>query len=508
MTVTILPRIAIAASMLAGCSLLYNPNNLPSPPDPVIPDGPPVDAREPDAPPIDVTALKLGGALPAMLLEGQGDGGSRPAVVVVTGENIGPDATVTLVAPRGVTPAPMVQVDNAHAARAPNGHVLAVPVTLAVDTGRATGTMALTVQVSQMTPTGPIAAMASNPVTVQYLPELTAAITDPAALAAKYSEVKLSGTVLSFPASASASRVAIVAVASIDLGGVHADAMGSVPGSGGGAGGPAKVVGGGPSGGQPGNFLVGNQGAVVAGGGGGYRVAGGGGHDLGGNIAAPGGGPIGDDFVSSYATNRSSGGGGGGMSAGGGGGGTIEITAGGTLKIGPVSAGGAAGGGDGLLSGAAGGGTGGTVVLRSKAGSATLGAVTVSAGAAGHNGALTPAAGAGSDGRVRYEAVSVTGAPAAPARRGAVFAHDNPVATSDPQPAISLISAAGSDAFKLFVVDGAGATTTSMTVVFGSPTALVRPPLSPGYNQVCVTTPQGGPTIEESKNCIEIGYAR
>jgi hypothetical protein len=175
------PRIAIAASVLAGCSLLYNPGNLPGAGTGTGSD-PTGDASEPDSPPIDVAALKLEAASPAMLFEGQGDGGSRQAVVVVSGENIGSDATVALVPPNGVSPPPMIQVDNAHAARAPSGHVLAVPVTLPVDTGRATGTVALTVRVTQMTPTGPITLTVSGP-TVQYLPELTAPVTDPAVLA-------------------------------------------------------------------------------------------------------------------------------------------------------------------------------------------------------------------------------------------------------------------------------------------------------------------------------------
>ena len=57
MTVMTSPGIALAASMLAGCSLLYNPNNL---------SAPAADAPEPDAPPIDVTALHVAAAAPAV----------------------------------------------------------------------------------------------------------------------------------------------------------------------------------------------------------------------------------------------------------------------------------------------------------------------------------------------------------------------------------------------------------------------------------------------------------
>ncbi|TMQ05444.1 MAG: hypothetical protein E6J90_48965 [Deltaproteobacteria bacterium] len=208
-------------------------------------------------------------------------------------------------------------------------------------------------------------------------------------------------------------------------------------------------------------------------------------------VAAAGGGATGDDLISSYATNQSGGGGGGGASPGGGGGGTLEITAGGTLKIGAVSANGGAGGAGSLLAGAAGGGSGGTVILRS-GGPITLGSVTVGGGSGG------------------YDAPSVMGAAGLPstAQRGAAFAADNPIATSDPQPAITLISAASGDAFKLFVIDATGVTTVSSTVVFGTGMAVVKPPLSPGYNRICVATPLGSLAASESMNCIEIGYAR
>ena len=221
-------------------------------------------------------------------------------------------------------------------------------------------------------------------------------------------------------------------------------------------------------------------------------------------VAAAGGGATGDDLISSYATNQSGGGGGGGASPGGGGGGTLEITAGGTLKIGAVSANGGAGGAGSLLAGAAGGGSGGTVILRS-GGPITLGSVTVGGGSGGGS-----AAGTGAEGRMRYDAPSVMGAAGLPstAQRGAAFAADNPIATSDPQPAITLISAASGDAFKLFVIDATGVTTVSSTVVFGTGMAVVKPPLSPGYNRICVATPLGSLAASESMNCIEIGYAR
>src|SRR6266545_6420757 len=78
----------VLAAALAGCSLIYNPNGLPQPGDA------PADAELIiDA---DPTMLVLSDVAPATINEGQGDGGGRAAVVVIRGENIAPDAMVTI----------------------------------------------------------------------------------------------------------------------------------------------------------------------------------------------------------------------------------------------------------------------------------------------------------------------------------------------------------------------------------------------------------------------------
>src|SRR5262245_8878664 len=69
------PSVAVVAPALTGCSLLYNPTNLPDA----------IDARPADANPC---ALVLDDAGPATIDEGQGAGGSAPAVVVLRGENL------------------------------------------------------------------------------------------------------------------------------------------------------------------------------------------------------------------------------------------------------------------------------------------------------------------------------------------------------------------------------------------------------------------------------------
>ena len=57
-----------------GCTLVLDPDNLP----------PPTDARVIDAPP-DPDLLTITGAVPAMIPEGTGAAGGRPAVIMLTG---------------------------------------------------------------------------------------------------------------------------------------------------------------------------------------------------------------------------------------------------------------------------------------------------------------------------------------------------------------------------------------------------------------------------------------
>ena len=72
------PRVAfVAPLLLAGCSLIYNPNNLP---DPRV-----IDAAVVDANPC---ALVIDDVAPKIIDEGQGAGGSVPALVVLHGNNI------------------------------------------------------------------------------------------------------------------------------------------------------------------------------------------------------------------------------------------------------------------------------------------------------------------------------------------------------------------------------------------------------------------------------------
>jgi len=476
---------------LTGCSLIYNPSNLP----------PPIDA------PPDPTMLQLGGAGPMMLFEGQGTGGSRPAILAITGKNLTVAATVRVYATGSETPMitvnsndPMITSKVSAAS-----DVLAVSVTLPVDPAlpaNATSAMQdipLTIEVSQPAAGGPVTQTLTGAVTMRTLPELIAGTADSASLRPMYSQVDLSGP-LTFAAAAGKPRALIRSASTINLKDVTVSAVGSVPGPGGVAGGPSgQAGGGGSSGGSAGNLLSG-------GGGGGLATAGQSGGGMGGTIM--GGIANGDPLISDYKTpntNISGGGGGGDSSVGGGGGGTLELTAAGDVHVDAITANGGAGANGGVTP--AGGGAGGIVVIRS-GGTATLGgAINAVGGLGGTGGAGT--AGAGSLGRTRIDASVVSGTPVVTPsfHAGASWDPATPLTTKTSPFGMKLLGMAA-DKFDVVVLDGAGgASSPAFTADFGNASQItVRPTLQPGFNRVCVTRTGGSVTVVEATNCIDVAY--
>lgn len=464
----------LGALALAGCELLYDPDNLPSPID--APDGHILNLDDP----------RITGVGPLVLLEGQGTGGSKPAILTLTGSDMARDATVALTPVNAQGSAPMIEIDNAHAVRSIGGEVLAVPVTLPIDKTRGTTApgedVALTVQITQTGSNG--SPVMSSPfegkLTLRNLPELEIPISDSRTLAPRYSAVTVGMTTDSkITAITNPSPAVIRAVGSIVLGNVHADASGKTPGPGGGVGGDAGKAGGGMGGGAAGSTLVAGGGGAISS----------------------------DELITAFATSGG-GGGGGGTNPGGGGGGTLEITAGGTLTVGAITANGA-NGQSGVSGG--GGGSGGAIILRSGA-LAMFGAVTTTGGAGGvSTGSLLPNGGPGGGGRLRYDVPPPFTAPAMlPAhRRGVAFDPStaiNPLVTNNQHQVLRVWGAAASTEFTVFILGPDGNTTASTTVTLGSASADITPTLSIGYNRVCVTPPLGNPTIEESSNCIDIAY--
>ncbi|MCW5807555.1 MAG: hypothetical protein KIT31_34680, partial [Deltaproteobacteria bacterium] len=125
-----LTLLAVALCGGSGCSLIYNPNNLPEP----ATDGKlPPDA--PDAQIIldaDPSALELTRVTPAVLVEGTGTGGGRAVVVVIEGRQIVPGAKVEI-GPHGGLGVAKILVDNDKVDVSADGNMIAVPVVVEVD---------------------------------------------------------------------------------------------------------------------------------------------------------------------------------------------------------------------------------------------------------------------------------------------------------------------------------------------------------------------------------------
>jgi hypothetical protein len=475
----------IPAVFVGGCSLIYNENNIDKPSDArVIMDAP--DAMI-DANP---SNLMLTTVESAPLLEGQGDGGSRAAVLVVKGMNIVAGATITVAATTGTA---MIETVGDAVVSAQND-AIAIPVIAHVDTAFAAGaSKELTITVTQPSAEG----MTTQTIAwmLQGLGELEPGGAGNVTLTTtatpfRYSRVNITGTL-----TISGTQKAIIqSTSSISINAITGlNASTVTAGPGGGNGGAASGDGFGPGRGTKGN-------ATAAGGGGaGFLTIGGDGVQNSGS----GGPATGEVWITSYATNAGSGGGGG-TSNGGGSGGTIELTAGGTLSAPAITANGAAGAGNVTTGG--GGGSGGVIVLRSYAAATLAGALTVN-GAAGGAGLLS-AGGDGRSGRARVDAASITGTLGATSHRGFMFNTTAPLIVREPMPNLSATSAAG-DRWDLHRVTPAVVSIDKTLVDFGAVTQLdtVKPTaLSPGLNKLCAVHEGATLANDESRNCIDIAY--
>lgn len=481
-----------AAPVLAGCSLIYNPNNLPDPRT--------IDAALVDA---NACAVEVASVAPSVIEEGQGDGGSLPALVVLHGNNfVNSNLRIELKASDGRAIAAEPVTD---AMASPDTTYLAFTVTLHVDPAIASA-VPLDVVVSQ--DCNATATLAGQ-LTLQGLPELTAVPADVSQLRKKYSKVALGNAALTGTVPAE-----INAVSSIDMGNVTASASGMTAGPGGASG--AVSPGGGPGGGGQGAGVsgLGLLGAGGGGGGAGYTSDGGPGDKGSGLGGGAGGGPghqTGDDMLISSGANRASAGGGGGTGNltgivtggfGGGGGGTVLVSAGGNVKIASIAANGAPGETRSSGGGGGGGGAGGTVLVSTTNGTLMVNAIEVGGGGAGG-----PNGGAGSPGRVRWDAPG-GGAPSSPAsaaKRGPVIAASASRTVNTPTHAF-MVHGERDHAFTVRVVDQDNLSHDGGRGVFDdSGVAPITASLRKGYNKVCVTLDGGsGGTIAE--RCTDVAY--
>ncbi|KAB2883298.1 MAG: hypothetical protein F9K40_23065, partial [Kofleriaceae bacterium] len=251
---------SLPAALLAGCSIIYNPDNLP----------PLTDAQEIDAPidaPIDSNPdlLEITGVSPSSIFEGIGAGGSRPVVLTLDGMAIVGDAQVAVELMESSEPATLVAFD-AVPDGTQGGVIVRIPVMDDLDAGM---TRTLRITITQ----GTVTKMAD--VTVHGLDELTL-MTSPVATTVNppvYSKI----TVASNVHFTGTEPVILKATANIDvMGALDANAAGNIAGPHGCNGGAMEAAGGcATGGGSPGsNASILGLNAGSGGGGGGFGAPG------------------------------------------------------------------------------------------------------------------------------------------------------------------------------------------------------------------------------------------
>ncbi len=460
----------VLMSTLGGCSLIYNESNIPTPDPDAGPDA------EIDAEIIidaDPSMVMITGVKPTTLIEGQGAAGSRSAVLVVDGEHmVKANLMVMVTANAAATKVPMLLVDMAGIDVDANGRRLAVPISLPVDTGLAAGeTIPLDITIVQTVPGSmPLTRTLPAALTLRGLDELTGVA--PAAgfpALSEYSSINLtSGTVKG--TTGLTEPVVIRATASITLAPavtISVNATGMVGGPAGGNGGMGGAALGNP--GQPG---TGPAPGAPSGGIGRYE---------------------GDEQLTSLTMkNRGSGGAGGSGATlspggnGGGGGGSIELSAGGDVTVGSISATGAA------ATTTGGGGSGGVVLVRS---GRTLAAGTITVTSMGN----------GEAGRGRFDASTATVANAGSLFRGPMFV-TAPLVTNLQRPMLTVLG----QAQKMFQYYFSNDDNTAETMLFrdgllanGMKTFELAAPLYPGLNKLCLVV-DGGDKTSPTQNCIHL----
>lgn len=469
--------LAASASGAVGCSLLYNPSNLP----------PQADAA-PDAEVLvdaDPGMLTLTGASPAILLEGTGANGSRSAVLVIEGGNMVQDGAMVSISPAaGATKTPMVMVDNTQIVVEGNGMRLAVPVTLPVDMALGPAdTIPLDITVTQLAAGAPIAKKLTGKLSIKGLAELDTMAAQTFGAVNEFSFVNLkAGATVNVMANLTA-PVVIHSTSSLTIASsitINVSASGQTPG-------PAGGRGGDPG---PGGLLNGSKGGEGGGPAKGLPSGGGGG------FSAP------EGLTSLDNPNRSSGGAGGdGMSlgaaggAGGGGGGSIALVADGDLVAGAINAKGDPGTSPSGAN-AGGGGSGGVVYVRAGRNLA-LGAVDVSPG------------GNGQAGRARYDAGGTATVATATMFRGPAFVAP-PLITKEERPTIAVVGAPLKP-FQFYWTDDTGQQIQGpfnqtfpgngmATLAFPSGPGLYR-----GRNSLCLLV-AGADATSNTRSCIDIAY--
>jgi hypothetical protein len=473
-----------AASALGGCSWLYDTGELPTYVDP-----------PPPPRPIDQSHLAFTSLFAAPEMEeGYGDGGSRPALLVIEGEDIPRDVLLTItregdapIAELALLGPPTVSADY---------RWIAIPISVAASAALAAGAaIPLLVSISKPDENGALL-LQSQPWRLRGRPELTrptAVVAEGTGKPLIYSKIDVTGAL-----SVSGTEPLVLRSNSTFriTGDFNLNASGQAAGvAGGRRGGDGAKIGAGDGPGVPGASLT-----VADGGGAGFATQG-----SGGSQSAR---SYGDEMITVLEENRSSSGGGGGVlnllgGAGGGGGGSIELSARGELTVGNISASG--GNGASLLNlGDGGGGSGGSIIVRAGA-KLTAGTLRAEGGLGGDS---TPTSNKGSVGRIRVDTPEVVAGVTSPlAKRGAAFDPATPLIVTQPALPIRLVSAGGTrvDLHQLNA-DGSPQHGPVDVDFQGASELTVEVTLQQGYNRLC-TTPLGSSVSRlESTSCVEVAF--
>lgn len=471
-----LAKLAMLTASLGGCSKLYDPERLPGATDAPLP-----------PPDIDACLMTVTEVAPTVIDEGTGEGGSRPALVVITGQNlVNSNMVVTITEAGGATRELKISPDSTGIAVGSRGEHLAIPVTLGVDPMLTAGmNVVLDVKVEQDDCSGGrVSGTVPGKITLRGLGELTdmnAGMLQGGVR--EFSQINVETATLA-PAAGQTMPIVLRSTSSAKIvKNIVLDAVGRVGGPAGGAGGAGGTGVGGV--GMPG---TGPKPGLTSG--------------------APGGFDTSDPGLNTLNNpNRSSGGAGGDSpvllgagGAGGGGGGSIEITALGDLQVGAISARGAAGA-TGSGGGAAGGGGSGGVILLRAGGDLMAGNLDVRS------------AGAGARGRARYDAGGMmamvpAGELGTDHLRGPMFV-DLPFSFDKSKPEFR-VAGKPLASFKYFFTKEGGGVSGVGSALFdavGSARVTLAEPLEPGANRLCLVTESGTPT-SESSNCYYVAYLR
>jgi hypothetical protein len=505
-----LAKLVLLSMPLGGCSLIYSSERLPE-----LNDAPPAD--------VNLSGLTIERVSPAVLLEGQGDGGSRPAVLVIHGTNIAAGATVEIKPHQGEPSIQSWTIDNEAAVVDAYGQSIAVPIRLNVDANigprppATSPSIRLDVTVTQPAPFTDIRATLGDdedPVlTLQGLPELTGTPSSTLLNDPLYSRIDATD----IPTVDRTGPLILRSTSSITIGGagpLALNASGQTPGPGGFRGG---------DGGQPGVIGGAGDGKQGDGAGGGRPNGGGAGFAQMGEAGSGASGPIAGEasLTTLESPNRGSGGAGGKGAdaalgarggAGGGGGGTLELTAGGDLIVMvPIEAMGAKGGNGNGTATAGGGGSGGVVLLRAGRNLSVAGpGITATGGPRGDGG--NGAAGKGSDGRIRIDTPDpdsqIVSTPDV-GYRGPRFDSMTPMIVREEKPQLTFVGQP--NALIKYTIEGGeeGRTLGPIEISLmsnGRTTVPLAMPLFRGLNRLCALVTGVTERRDEAENCITLAY--